>query len=140
MKKLFSILASLFIILSGMNVSLSAHYCHNHLVAGKVSFANEHASCGMESKQAHNLGCTDTFSTDCCKDVNSQLRVDSNFGGSPSSVVAAAQTIQLFMGTAVTHLSSLQTNTQTSQCADTSPPGLFAATDVSLPRICVFRI
>jgi hypothetical protein len=51
MKKLLSRSVALIILLTGMNLTISSHFCGGVLAATKVSFTGKLASCGMESGQ-----------------------------------------------------------------------------------------
>ncbi|HLP72600.1 MAG TPA: hypothetical protein VK155_06835 [Bacteroidales bacterium] len=76
MKKVFTILFIIVVLLSGLTVRYSAHFCQGNFIASRFSITGKNADCGMnrqkgESKDARfsNLMCvneitTCTFSTD----------------------------------------------------------------------------
>lgn len=139
MKQLFSIFAALLILVSGMNLSLSAHFCHGQLVAGKVSLASEKASCDMEMDAPTDTRVT-LLDVHCCSDVTHTLVVDKNYSHAHSAVVESAQTLQLFWASPLAGAIAEPLTSNLLFHADASPPGYYSASNVSLPSICVFRI
>lgn len=70
MKKVFTIVFIFVVLLSGMTVRYSAHYCQGAFIASKLSLTGEDASCGMtteknESKDAQfsNLMCVNEITS-----------------------------------------------------------------------------
>lgn len=51
MKKVFTILFLFVLLLSGMTVRYSAHYCQGTFIASRLSLTGEDASCGMNSEK-----------------------------------------------------------------------------------------
>ncbi|HKK40915.1 MAG TPA: hypothetical protein VJ963_00805 [Bacteroidales bacterium] len=140
MKKILSISFALLILLSGMNISISNHFCHHKLSASEISFSGKTASCGMETDLAgDNPANGSLFDSGCCSTNLSKLIVDNNY--SPSSfdfkyfghlllqVLAIPESLTNYSYSALNafHTTDL-------------PPGILNATNVSLPDICVFRI
>lgn len=139
MKKLLSISIALLMLLSGMQLTISRHYCGGELADSKVSIMGHVASCGMETG---NDDCTQTgnhVKSRCCNNQVSVYAVDHNFNPSITEFKAFSNTVlQVFdipVSIAVdslTALSSINTNH--------SPSENTLANAVSLPKICVFRI
>jgi hypothetical protein len=48
MKKVFTILFIIVVLLSGMTVRYSAHYCQGSFIASKLSLSGKNADCGMD--------------------------------------------------------------------------------------------
>lgn len=139
MKKLFSILFAVLILLSGMHLSLASHYCGGELAAVKWSLNDAKASCGMEKTSSACPTEKNITAESCCKDEMSFYAVDSNYNPSTLQINHTAnQLLQVFdipkaIGIHFNHTNSTSnTNVQ--------PPGNFIASAVSLPDICVFRI
>ena len=140
MKKILSIPFVLLILLSGMNLSISTHFCHHKLSASKISFSGKAATCGMEKDLADNFLPNGILSdADCCSTHSSKFVVDHNyspsffdfkyFGHQILQVFAVPENLTDYSYTA---LNSLHTNVL--------PPGILETNNVSLPDICVFRI
>jgi hypothetical protein len=139
MKKFLSISFSLLILLSVMHITISTHYCGGKIADTKVSVSGELASCGM---MASALKCpigSSHIGSNCCNNKVSVFALDNNYTPSFSEFRAFSQPVfQLYnvpatMG--IRFLSVLNLN-----YTNVSPPGSFLVSDVSLPRICVFRI
>jgi hypothetical protein len=138
MKKALSILILGLILLSGMNFTVASHTCGGELVATKMSFDEELASCGMENDQdspSKEL----LIKADCCHDQINAFTVDKQY--QPSTFILKKvfpQEISLFVLPQQTLLfSSNYTKKHTDQ---KHPPDNEAISDVSLSRICVFII
>jgi len=79
MKKLLSISLALLMLLSGMQLTISMHYCGGEFADSKVSLNGHIASCGMEGIVGN---CTDSESSldeSCCKNQISVYAIDQNF-------------------------------------------------------------
>lgn len=139
MKKLLSISFALLILLSGMQLTISTHYCGGEVAGSKVSIFGDMASCGME-------GLVDECSTPgnhlenhCCNNKVLVYTVDHNFFPSFTEFNTFAQYIlQVFIVPASTTIHSFTAINLSS--TDVSPPGNFLVSAVSLPKICVFLI
>ncbi len=139
MKKLFSISIAFIMLLSGLQLTISRHYCGGELADAKVSLTGHVASCGMETATDD---CTQTgnhVKSSCCKNKVSVYEVDHNYSPSFTEFKAFAQSVlQVFVIPenitfhSLTSFSNLYT--------DVSPPGFLPANAVSLPKLCVFRI
>ncbi|MEI8113922.1 MAG: hypothetical protein WCI54_09840 [Bacteroidia bacterium] len=139
MKKLFSISIALLMLLSGMQLTISRHYCGGELADSKVSLIGHVASCGMESSSDECTQSGNHLKSSCCNDKVSVYEVDHNFSPSVSEFKDFAQTVLKVFPVpenitfhSLTQLSNLYT--------DVSPPGFLPINAVSLPKICVFRI
>ena len=139
MKKLFSISIAFIMLLSGLQLTISKHYCGGELADSKVSVWGHIASCGMESTTDE---CTQPGShvgTHCCDNQVSVYAVDHNYSPSFTEFKAFAQTVlQVFV---------IPENITFHSLTDYSPaesgfisPRKFLVTAISLPKICVFRI
>jgi len=139
MKKLFSISIAFIMLLSGLQLTVSMHYCGGELADSKVSVWGHIASCGMESATEDCNHASSIEESSCCKNKVSVYEVDQNYAPSFTEFKAFAQTVlQVFVIPenitfhSLTSFSNLYT--------DVSPPGFLPANAVSLPKICVFRI
>ncbi len=139
MKKLLSISFALLILLSGMHLTIATHFCGGELAATKVSFSGELASCGMEGSVDRCSSTGKHSESDCCKNEVSVLSVDHNFAPSFTIFkIFSPNLLQVFEIPACIQIHSFTALNFIS--TDVSPPGLFLASAVSLPKICVFRI
>ena len=139
MKKLLSISIALLMLLSGMQLTISQHYCGGELAQSKVSLTGHIASCGMESGTDD---CTQTgnrVKSSCCNDQVSVYSVDHNFTPSFTNFHSFAQNVlQVFI---VPESTSIHSSTAINlSSTDTNPPENLLVDAVSLPKICVFRI
>jgi hypothetical protein len=139
MKKLFSISIAFIMLLSGLQLTVSMHYCGGELADSKVSVWGHIASCGMESVTEDCNHASTIEESSCCKDKVSVYEVDQNYAPSFTEFKLFAQTVlQVFVIPenitvhSLTSFSNLYT--------DASPPDFLPANAVSLPKICVFRI
>jgi hypothetical protein len=139
MKKLFSISIALIMLLSGMQLTISNHYCGGELADSKVSVVGNIASCGMESATDECTQPGSHIESSCCNDKVSVYAVDHNFTSSFTDFHSFAQTVlQVFIVPESTLPYSYTAINLSS--TDTSPPGNLLVDAVSLPKICVFRI
>lgn len=139
MKKLLSISLALLMLLSGMQLTISSHYCGGKFVDSKVSVVGNLASCGMESATDECTKPGSHVESSCCDSKVSVYEVDHNYSPSATSFKAFSQTVlQVFVipenTTTYSYTALLQTNN------GESPPGIYLTSAVSLPKICVFRI
>ena len=139
MKKLFSISLAFIMLLSGLQLTVSMHYCGGELADSKVSVWGHVASCGMEATTDDCTHASSIQESGCCKNKVSVYEVDQNYAPSFTEFKAFAQTVlQVFVIPENITFHSLTSfrNLYT----DTSPPDFLPANAVSLPKICVFRI
>ena len=137
MKKILSISVALLMLLSGLQLTVSRHYCGGELADAKVSLTGHVASCGMETATDD---CTSTVAeSSCCKNQVSVYEVDHNYSLSFTEFKAFAQSVlQVFV---------IPENITFHSLTDYSPaesgfisPRNFLVTAISLSKICVFRI
>ena len=139
MKKLFSISIALLMLLSGMQLTISRHYCGGELADSKVSLVGHVASCGMESETDDCTQPGNHVKSSCCNNKVSVYAVDHNYSPSFSEFKAFSQTVlQVFPIPENSTFHSL--NQFSNLYTDVSPPGFLPINAVSLPKICVFRI
>jgi len=139
MKKLFSISVALIMLLSGLQLTISRHYCGGELADSKVSLVGHVATCGMESATDDCTQPGDHVRSSCCNNKVSVYEVDHNYSPSSSEFKVFAQTVlQVFVIPENINFHSLTSVAQILN--DTSPPGFIPANAVSLPKICIFRI
>ena len=139
MKRVFSILFALLILLSGTQLTISTHYCGGELADSKVSILGYVASCGMESATDECTQPGSHLNSNCCNNEISVYGVDHNYSPSFTEFKSFSQTVlQVFIIPENTTFYSLTSLLQLNTVV--SPPGNFLATAVSLPKICVFLI
>jgi len=139
MKKLFSISIALIMLVSGMQLTISKHYCGGALAESKVSLVGHIASCGMETATDEWTQPGNHVKSSCCNDRVSVYAVDHNYSPSFTEFNAFAQNIlQVFVIPASIDFHSFTAINLSS--TDTSPPGNSLIHAVSLPKICVFLI
>jgi hypothetical protein len=137
MKKGFSIVLILVLVLSSLHFTIAEHFCQGELAAVKAGFENANASCGMEDQQ--NTGSQKTVSMLCCTNSSVVLSVD-NYNVSSKSPQIEKKTLKLLQVLSAPVLSIIHL----------SPFHLFSLPDegfhhslMSLPGrlafICVFR-
>jgi hypothetical protein len=138
-KILFSISLGLLMLLSGMQLTLSLHYCGGELADSKVSIIGHLATCGMEGETDQ---CTQPGShveSHCCNNQVSVYVVDHNFTPSFSEFRSFEQPVlQAFTLPELHELSALIAYNHF--YTDMSPPINLLVSDVKLSDIGVFRI
>ncbi len=85
MKKLFSILSALLILLSGLHLTVASHICCGELAAVKYSVTGEKATCGMEDHTSPSSP-NGEIDTNCCKNRIASCMSDSNYFPSSKEV------------------------------------------------------
>ena len=139
MKRVFSILFALLILLSGTQLTVSTHYCGGELAASKVSVWGGVASCGMEKTTDECIKPGSHLDKHCCNNTISVYEVDHNYSPTFSEFKTNAQPVlQVFTLPENISFNSLTSLFQIN--ANTSPPESLPGSAVSLPKICVFRI
>ena len=126
-------------LVSGMQLTISKHYCGGALAESKVSLVGHIASCGMETATDEWTQPGNHVKSSCCNDRVSVYAVDHNYSPSFTEFNAFAQNIlQVFVIPASIDFHSFTAINLSS--TDTSPPGNSLIHAVSLPKICVFLI
>jgi hypothetical protein len=139
MKKILSISVALLMLLSGLQLTISRHYCGGELADAKVSLTGHIASCGMEGETDDCAQPGNHVKSSCCNNKVSVYEVDHNYSPSFTEFKAFAQTVlQVF--TIPENITFHSLTSLNNHYSDVSPPGFLPANAVSLPKICVFRI
>jgi len=92
MKKLFSISFALLMLLSGMQLTISQHYCGGEFADAKVSLVGHVASCGMETGNDECTQPGNHVESSCCNNKVSVYMVDHNFSPSVTEFKSFAKT------------------------------------------------
>jgi hypothetical protein len=138
MKNILTIVLASFILISGMHLSIARHICGGELAEVKISFTDAVAACGMES-DANTCAAHEKATSDCCKNEITRLSVDDYFGASSLQLKEVTQPVMvLFFLPIIQSLYSVEPEIQA--FADVGTQANFIVHDVSLPKICVFRI
>jgi len=139
MKKLFSISIAFIMLLSGLQLTVSRHYCGGELADSKVSVWGHVASCGMETATDDCSHANTIEESSCCKNKVSVYEIDHNYSPSFTEFKVFAQTVlQVFVIPENITFHSL-TDYSLAESGFISPRN-FLVTAISLPKICVFRI
>ena len=139
MKKILSISVALLMLLSGLQLTISRHYCGGELADAKVSLTGHVASCGMETATDDCSQPGNHVKSSCCNNQVSVYEVDHNYSPSFTEYKAFAQSVlQVFVIPENITFHSL--TSFSNFYTDVSPPDFLPANAVSLPKICVFRI
>lgn len=98
MKKLLSISIAFIMLLSGLQLTVSRHYCGGELADSKVSVWGHVASCGMETATDDCTQPGNHVKSSCCNNKVSVYEVDHNYSPSFTEFKAFAQTVlQVFV-------------------------------------------
>lgn len=139
MKKILSISFALLMLLSGMQLTISQHYCGGELADAKVSLTGHVASCGMEGETDDCTQPGNHVESSCCNSQVSVYAVDHNFAPSFTSFKAFEQPVlQVFILPEIQNFNALTAYHRI--YTDVSPPTNSLVSDVNLPDIGVFRI
>lgn len=139
MKKIFSISVALLMLLSGLQLTVSRHYCGGELADAKVSLTGHIASCGMETATDDCTHASTIEESSCCKNKVSVYEIDHNFAPSFTSFKTFEQPVlQVFIIPEVLNFNAF--NAYNHYYTDVSPPINSLVSDVNLPNIGVFRI
>lgn len=139
MKKLFSISIAFIMLLSGLQLTVSRHYCGGELADSKVSVLGDLASCGMETATDDCTHASTIEESGCCKNKVSVYEVDQNYSPSFTEFKAFAQSV-LHVFVIPENITFHSLTAASNLYTDASPPDFLPANAVSLPKICVFRI
>lgn len=139
MKKILSISVALLMLLSGMQLTISQHYCGGELADAKVSLTGHIASCGMEGETDDCAQPGNHVESSCCKNKVSVYAVDHNFSPSFSEFKTFAQPVlQVFILPEIQNFNAF--TAYNNIYTDVSPPPNWLVSDVILSDIGVFRI
>ncbi len=126
-------------LLSGLQLTLSKHYCGGELADAKVSVFGGEASCGMENLTGDCNQSNSKVSSNCCKNQTTIYQIDNNFNQSVADLkIATPSVLQLFIVPETSKLAEFIAHNNFN--TDVSPPANKLVSDVSLPEIGVFRI
>jgi hypothetical protein len=140
MNKLISILLVVFILLSGVHLSVATHFCCGELTDFKVSFTGQNARCGCDvAVKDQNSSRDYSFKSNCCADKLKILSVDQNYAPSVSIInIISQKIIQVFTVPVLSAFGDFL-NTHSLQTLFLYPQNVFRTNTVSLAFICVFR-
>jgi hypothetical protein len=138
LKKLVSILLALFILLSGMNLSIARHFCNGEIAATLISFSGKKATCGMLS-EGESVPVSGTSVTRlCCEDKTSVYAIDKNYSPSQKFYNSIVHIIIPCCNVSENFLLSCNDHFP-ADLKNNGPPGYFAANSVNRTEICNFR-
>lgn len=139
MKKILSISVALLMLLSGLQLTVSRHYCGGELADSKVSLSGHVASCGMEGETDECTQPGNHVESSCCNNQVSVYTVDHNFAPSFTSFKSFEQPVlQVFILPEVQNFNAFIAYNHF--YTDVSPPINLLVNDVNLSDIGVFRI
>ena len=138
-KKALTILSLIFLIASGMHVSLASHYCEGKLASVRLSVTGEKATCGMESCLPVINSTQKSLSDNCCENHISSFSLNYFESTSSLNLSTPIQKIIHIFKTPVSLLMSQEYLFKVSG-SNTSPPGFYYPECLSSPILCVFRI
>jgi hypothetical protein len=139
MKKLFSISLAFIMLVSGLKLTISQHYCGGELADVNVSLTGHVASCGMETATNDCTHASTIEESGCCKNKVSVYEIDQTYSPTFTEFKAFSQTVlQIFVIPENITFHSL-TDYSLAESGFISPRN-FLVTAISLPKICVFRI
>jgi len=78
MKKIFSVILSLVILVTSMGFTVSSHICGGKKVKTELSIGATDVSCGME-KNTNNCTSNKQMKSNCCKDEYQLIQNDEDF-------------------------------------------------------------
>ena len=139
MKKGFSIVMAILVLLTGLHLSVASHFCCGKLASVKISITAEKATCGMEDEADSTAPSGKFFKTHCCVNELATLAVDSSYSPSTSLSIDFTHKIVPVFATPVLEVVNKLVLVQYSYPIF-SPPGIFRRNSVDLTEICVFRI
>jgi hypothetical protein len=139
MKKGFSILLVLVLILSGVHVTISTHFCGGKPAASEVSFSGKLATCGMEGNETTCPLQGQNIKSHCCEDVISLCGIDNNYTYSSAFEPVNFQTEFQSSAIPILYLKNQYTGLIQKNISY-NPPGVLLSTDVDISRICIFLI
>jgi len=139
MKKGVSISLLVLMLATLFHLSVATHYCGGKIAASKISLTGKMASCGMECSEKPEPFTGTVLTGDCCDDVVVCLTTNNNY--LPSACTAPESYNYNFQDLIMhEHFHAIDHSYLKPLFHSISPPGIFGATQVNLPAICVFRI
>ncbi len=135
MKKVLTILFILVVLLSGMTVRYSAHYCQGIFIASRLSLTGVDASCGMNQEKSESKD--NQFSNLMCVNEIASYTFSGNYIYSPPIVDSGTHQLDIELPLVVTpKIKLLSASSEFTQLPPGSPGPLKAVTEI----LCVFRI
>jgi hypothetical protein len=139
MKKVFSIVSVLIIILAGLQVTISRHYCGGEPVASRISLSGAPASCGMEDNENNCPLPWHQLTGNCCED-HVRIAGTVNIFTIPY-VVGEDQNKDKVSLNLANEINLPETRVSFRQIyTGFNPPGIYFTSSVNLENICVLRI
>ena len=137
MKKVVSIILSMFLLVSGLHLTLATHVCGGKVAAIKWSVDNESATCGMKP-----VACETTkgnhLKSNCCHDVYHSFTTDSNYAPSSYQEAPVVKSfVQMFFVPTSFGLDIVPSFRFLD--INFNPPHWISLTEVCLAKICVYR-
>ena len=139
MRKGFSILFILVLLLSGAHVTIAKHLCGGRIAGTKISLTGKLAGCGMEDS---GNTCPDhgaNIATHCCENQVNTLGFVFDYLTPVSSEPCKNITpvYSSFLSAEFAYPAIINTY---KSFTDSGPPGYYQASFAGLDKICVFRI
>jgi hypothetical protein len=136
MKKVFYILIVTIFLVSGMQITMSRHFCGGKLAEVKISFSGEKGSCGMvhnDNQRNNELA----FGVRCCEDFQSVLTVTNNYFPQffQLNIPQTGNQTIFFRNTFLSEIQIVNPDFYSTGY----PPGNLRS-GLTQPEICVFRI
>jgi hypothetical protein len=137
MKKAFSIVFALTLLLSGLHVTISTHFCEGKIASHKISLSGKSASCGMEKDEDNCPFSLPQLSGSCC--------TDHVIIAGTSNIFTKTYPIRKYQNEVIQPL-TIRNNSQIPSVSyqflytGYNPPGIFGSNSVSLENICILLI
>jgi hypothetical protein len=138
MKRVFSLLFAVLILLSGMHLTVASHLCGGELAAVKWSLTGKKASCGMQESQLPVSG-NGAIESDCCKNRIASCESDGNYF-SPSREIKEPLSVKAPAYVAVLSNSNTSIVLIKTYHSMVGPPVTSLCNTVEQSVICVFII
>jgi hypothetical protein len=137
MKKTKAIVSLFLILLAGIQITLSSHYCGGKLVNTSVNLTGHTASCNMEMAGQSCSHEQNGISEKCCTNENITLAVSQTF--IPANEVQLTHSFVFTPFFTLTGYFTIQPEKELVKNNFSPPPG-YSFREVGLANICVFRI
>jgi hypothetical protein len=138
MNKVFSILSSVLILVSGMHLSMATHICQGEVTSKKLSFSGSTASCGMEDLSEQACPVHNSYNSNCCQNKIVVYSIDNNYQSSSYKIQELTKRVAEAIPAVLLTLSPFSPENTSSFYSP--PPRVELISQVSLPKICIFRI
>jgi hypothetical protein len=139
MRKFAAIPLLLLILMTGVNITVSSHYCCGNYIGSKVSLSGATASCGMQEANPA-VQDNEVIRKHCCDNIVAPILLGNNYIPTFYSVPSVqTQAIPDFTALMI-FLSPVEDHSVNRLSGENSPPGSYHPTSVEQNIICVFRI